>query len=120
MRQRCTKRGKLNVKYYIKFVMSRIGSNKIKFPHCPRANQLKYVIVLAKGDLHRQGAVRVLRNVLHSRGSACYFPAKGRCLQERIRGPEVVGSTAPAITQTCMAIPISSSTRDRVENLRVC
>lgn len=111
---------KPNVEYHTKFVMSRIRSNKIKFPRCPRGNRLKYVVVLVKGDLHRQGAIRVLHNVLHSRGSACYFPAKGRCLQERIRGPEVVGSTAPAITQTCMAIPISSSTRDRVENLRVC
>lgn len=36
--------------------------------------------------------------VLHCCGSACCFPAKGRCLQERIRGPEVVGSTAPPIT----------------------
>ena len=73
-----------------------------------------------KGDLQRQGVCRVLHSVLHSRGSACCLPAKGRCLQERIRGPEVVGSTAPAITQTCMAIPISSSTRDRVGNQRVC
>lgn len=36
--------------------------------------------------------------VLRRCGSACCFPAKGRCLQERIRGPEVVGSTAPPIT----------------------
>lgn len=40
----------------------------------------------------------VLRSVLRRCGSACCFPAKGRCLQERIRGPEVVGSTAPPIT----------------------
>lgn len=86
-----------------------------KFP------QLKRVTVSVKsGDLQRQGVCRVLHSVLHSRGSACCLPAKGRCLQERIRGPEVVGSTAPAITQTCMAIPISSSTRDRVGNQRVC
>lgn len=40
----------------------------------------------------------VLRSVLRRCGSACCFPAKGRCSQERIRGPEVVGSTAPPIT----------------------